>query len=114
MLHKLIQIFAPIVRRMPPAKETHRCILFENKDVAIVGFRWKKGQGLAEHDHYGKCMFQVLNGKLIEKRSNGIQRTLQTNDIGKINKGEKHAIEPLEDSRSIHVYSPPPPCLKKK
>ena len=112
-MQKLLKAFLPMVKRMPKnVHETTRTILYQNNDISVVSFQWKKGMGLPEHDHYGKCLFQVVDGKLLETR--GSKETLmKINDIGKINKGQLHKIDPLEDSKSIHVYSPPPPCLKK-
>jgi quercetin dioxygenase-like cupin family protein len=113
MLEKLLKAFLPMVQRMPKSvQETKRTILYQNKDVAVVSFQWKKGMGLPEHDHYGKCLFQVVDGKLLETR--GKKETLmKIADVGRINKGQKHAITPLANAKSLHIYSPPPPCLKK-
>lgn len=114
-MYKVLKAFINSAKKMPIyAKETTRTIIYENKDLSVVCFRWKKGDGLPEHDHYGKCIFQVLDGKLLETRCCGKKTLMKSNDFGKINKGIKHSIEPLEDSKSIHVYSPPPPCLQKK
>lgn len=112
-MNTLLRAFLPMVRRLPKATvETKRTILYENKDISVVCFQWKKGMGLPEHDHYGKCLFQVVDGKLVERRG-AIKCIMKPDDIGKINKGTKHEIIPIEDSKSIHIYSPPPPCLKK-
>ena len=113
MLNLFVRAFTPMARKLPQVVETTRSILFQNKDVSVVCFRWKRGDGLPPHDHYGKCMFQVLDGKLLETRGN-LKNVLYTNDVGKIGKGFVHSINPIVDSRSIHVYSPPPPCLLKK
>ena len=111
MRDKILKAFLPMVQKMPKNfTETTRRILYQNKDISVVSFQWKKGSGLPEHDHYGSCLFKVVDGKLLETR-NSKTTLMRTNDIGKINKGQKHKIEPLEDSKSIHIYSPPPPCL---
>lgn len=113
MLNKLLKFFLPMVRKMPKhVEETTRTILYQNKDVSVVSFQWKKNQGLPEHDHYGKCLFQVIDGKLLETRETK-ETLMKVNDIGRIDKGQKHAITPLENAKSLHIYSPPPPCLKK-
>lgn len=101
-----------MVRKMPKVcVETKRTILYENNDVSVVCFQWKKYNGLPEHDHYGKCLFQVVDGKLLEKRKGNII-IMNPDDQGSIDKGITHSIQPLEDSKSLHIYSPPPPCLK--
>ncbi len=109
-MDKIIRKFLPQFVKMKPdfSKETKRIVLFENKEMSVVGFHWKKAQTLPLHDHYGKCSFQVIDGKLLEKREI-MTRVLRTGDVGKIDKGIKHEILPLENSQSIHVYSPPPP-----
>ncbi len=110
-MYKILKTFINKAIKIPniAVKETQRTILYENKDLSVVFFKWKKGDGLPEHDHYGKCIFQVLDGSLLETRCCGKQTILKTNDFGTIDKGIKHSIEPLENSKSIHVYSPPPP-----
>lgn len=113
MMKQLLSKFTNIARRMPiHVNETKRTILYENKNVSVVCFQWKKGDGLPEHDHYGKCLFKVLDGTIVEERM-GQKKLMKQNDIGEINKGIKHAILPLENSKSLHIYSPPPPKLKQ-
>lgn len=105
---KILKTFIPIANNMPKILETKRSILFENNKYSVVCFQWKKGFHLPEHDHYGQCLFQVLNGKLCEKRGN-LETILYKDDIGKIGKGFKHSITSLNESVSLHIYSPPPP-----
>ncbi len=108
-MKQLLLKFTNLARRMPKdVKETKRTILFENKNVSVVCFQWKKGQGLPEHDHFGNCLFKVLEGTIIEQRM-GHKKLMKQNDVGEITKGIKHAIFPLENSKSLHIYSPPPP-----
>lgn len=107
-MKQLLSKFTSIAKRMPKhVQETRRTILYENDTVSVVCFQWKKGDGLPEHDHYGKCLFQVLDGTIVEQRM-GQKKLLKENDLGEINKGIKHAILPLENSISLHIYSPPP------
>jgi len=109
MLKHLLKTFMPTIRNLPPVTKTTRKILYETKDISIVSFQWKKGYLLHEHDHHGQCLYQVLDGKLIETRGNRYAGLLTPNNLKMANKGVKHAIMALEDSISIHVYSPPPP-----
>lgn len=98
----------------PNIKKTRRIIIEETSDYSIVLFHWKKDQTLHLHDHCGKCVFQMLNGKIQELRisNNTIQNNLLTaTSSGLINKGELHAMFPLVDSISIHYYSPVPKRL---
>ncbi len=105
-MYKILKTFIKKIPQIPlVVKETKRTILYENKEFTIVFFKWKKYDGLPEHDHQGKCVFQVLGGSLLEKRTCGKENILKTNDVGTIHNGIKHSIKPLEDSISIHMYS---------
>ena len=114
MLVKILKSFIPMAKTLPTVAETTRRILYQSHDVAVICFRWKKGDGLPVHHHYGKCIFQVLDGKLIEQRGQ-LQTVMYRNDIGKIEKGYSHSIEPItENALSLHIYSPPPTYLIPK
>lgn len=108
MLGNILKLFIPIAIRLPPVQKTTRKILYENADISVVCIRWKKNDGISMHDHHGRCLFKVLDGTLLEKRWN-INRVLNIDNYSSIDKGYKHSIHPLKDSKTLHVYSPPPP-----
>lgn len=107
-MNNIFKTFIHKVYQLPPVQQTTRTVIYESTEKAIVVFQWKKSNGLPNHTHYGNCIFQVLRGKLLEKRGN-LHNILYVHDIGKIGKNFDHEIEPLTDATSIHVYMPPPP-----
>ena len=109
MLKQLLRAFIPRIKNLPPVTKTTRKILYETNDMAVVSFQWKKGDVLPDHDHYGKCLYEVLDGKLVETRGNQYAALLIPDTLGVADIGTRHSIIALEDSTSIHVYCPPPP-----
>jgi cysteine dioxygenase len=95
----------------------NRILIHSEEKFEIILICWKKGQRSKIHDHpENGCILKVLSGELRETRykfinsnltemSNGI---IYTGGISYI-KGSTglHDIEALEDSVSLHIYSPP-------
>ena len=85
------------------------------KQAEFLILSWKKGQKSKIHDHpENGCILIVLQGKLREKRycNKEISVMKETEacvgDVSYIDNSEcYHDIEALEDSVSLHIYSPP-------
>jgi cysteine dioxygenase len=95
----------------------NRIRIFLENDFEIILICWKKGQRSKIHDHpENGCVLRLLHGKLNETRYTHTSETLTRISENKINidnisyiKGTigLHDIEALEDSVSLHIYSPP-------
>lgn len=93
-----------------------RNLVYRNDKFDIYYICWKKNQKSKIHSHPNNgCLMKVLMGKVKEcKYSNNInlekisEKELNVNDCGYM-EGSKllHDIEALEDTISLHIYSPP-------
>ena len=91
----------------------NRIKLFEENDYDLYLLCWKKGQNSAIHDHPNNgCLLKILKGRLEEHQYNQkvcILRTkiLATGELSYL-EGNKivHQINPLEDTVTLHIYSP--------
>ena len=88
--------------------------IIAGNQVEILILSWKKGQCSKIHDHpENGCILKVLSGKIKEKRYSKRmelekEHVYQTDQISYIdNLKHYHSIEPLEDTVSLHIYSPP-------
>lgn len=89
-------------------------ILYKNKKIELVLICWKKGQISEIHDHakHG-CILKLLNGYIKETRytpnlTNESITYIRSNDTSYIDDLHGyHKIEALQDSVSLHIYSPP-------
>lgn len=95
-----------------------RNIIFKNNDFELILIKWKKFSNTPIHIHPEKgCIMKLLEGELMEEKY-----YLDQNDKfikyheDKILKGKTcyihnilgaHRIYALEDSYSLHLYSPP-------
>ena len=82
-------------------------ILYRNKDYELVLINWKKGAVTKYHNHpKNGCVLKVLNGKLNEiDNSNSV--ILNKNDVTFKLHNQYHKIVALENTYSLHYYSPP-------
>jgi cysteine dioxygenase len=89
----------------------YKNIVYKDKYYEIVLISWKKDVITPIHDHpKNGCILKVLEGQLSEDYyDNGkiINKLLNKNDIAYRDGGEKHTIKALENSYSLHIYSPP-------
>jgi len=97
-----------------------RKLVHQGEQVEILILSWKKGQKTKIHDHSENgCVLSVLQGKLKEQRyCNETLNTMHKTEvsIGNYNYIDNsryyHDIEALEDSVSLHIYSPPKHIVK--
>jgi cysteine dioxygenase len=84
-----------------------RNLVYKNDIFEIILICWKKNQESPIHDHpENGCIFKVLEGSIIELKKNSI-RTLNINDIGYSIGKNVHQIKAIQDTITLHVYSPP-------
>lgn len=98
-------------------KKYHRNRLFCGSEFEIILICWKKGQISGVHDHPERgCLMKILEGNLNETKFNLKElipnfissKRLIPNDISYIcGLDGLHNIEALDDSISLHIYSPP-------
>lgn len=94
----------------------NRISLINNDKYEIILICWKKGQSSGVHDHpENGCLVKLLQGKLKEEVYSYKEKLtklsfsiISQNDIA-FQKGNRglHNIIALEDSVSLHIYSPP-------
>lgn len=97
-----------------------RKLVFRGKNVEILILSWKKGQRSKVHDHpKNGCILKVLKGILKEQRYckeklDVMEKTMvKKGDISYIDNSKcYHDVEGVEDSVSLHIYSPPNYCPK--
>lgn len=88
-------------------KNYKRNLVYKNETFEILILCWKEKQESPIHDHpKNGCIFKVLQGSIVEVKKD-TQHTLNINDIGYSIGKNVHQIKALEDSVSLHVYSPP-------
>lgn len=82
-------------------------ILYRNKDYELVLINWQKGAVTKYHNHpKNGCVLKVLNGKLNEiDNSNSV--ILSKNDVTFKTHNQYHQMVALENTYSLHYYSPP-------
>lgn len=91
----------------------YKKIIYQNKNFELILIKWDKDSKTKIHKHpKNGCIMKVLDGKLIEKRFNKDnickESKLEINSIGYIDDNiGTHQIIALEESYSIHLYSPP-------
>ena len=110
-------------------KKYHRNRLFCGSEFEIILICWKKGQKSGIHDHPTKgCLMKILEGNLNETKFNlkkslsradedtglGLLpnyiscKSLMVHDVSYICGSDGlHNIEALDNSISLHIYSPP-------
>ena len=91
----------------------YKKILFRNEYFELVLIKWNKGSTTSIHCHPSNgCLLKILEGSLEEKRyiENMLYQTnkLKVNEIGFMDDVlGGHKITALEESYSLHLYSPP-------
>lgn len=91
-----------------------KSLYYRNNNFDIYYICWKKGQKSKIHSHPNNgCLMKILNGKLKESKytNNSIvklnEKILSINDCGYMEGSVfLHDIEAIEDSISVHIYSP--------
>lgn len=91
-----------------------RIILFRNNIFEIYLIIWKKGYSTNYHFHpKNGCILKVLKGQLVETiKSNSTEKEKEfirnKNDTSYIdNTMGIHKVKALDESISLHIYSPP-------
>lgn len=92
-----------------------RKLAYRGDNVEILILSWKKGQKSKIHNHPDNgCILTLLKGKIKETRyeikdiSVVNETIINTYEPSYIDNSEcYHDIEALEDSVSLHIYSPP-------
>ena len=91
----------------------YKHLIFKNDVYEIVIIKWDKGSNTKIHSHpENGCLLKLIKGKLKEEKYiNNIlneSHILDKNDIGYMHDNiGQHKIISLEESYSIHLYSPP-------
>jgi hypothetical protein len=83
--------------------------LIQSQDYDVVQMNWEKGSKTKLHDHPEiGCHLLVLKGMLEETffGDEVVKTILKPNDASFRKGQDKHIIEALEDTVSIHVYLP--------
>ena len=89
-----------------------RKVLFSSKEFDIVFFIWGKKTQIKFHNHpENGCLMNLLMGSMREHRMDAknlkeVTITLLKEGIHYLIKDELHALEIIENSISIHIYSP--------
>ena len=87
--------------------------IFLNKNFELILIKWDKNSQSSIHHHpENGCILKVLDGKLLEKRyyNNKICKNtiFNNNEIGYMHDNlGTHKIYALEETYSLHLYSPP-------
>lgn len=97
----------------------HKNLIYETTDFEIYIISWKKGQKTKIHDHPSAgCLLKVLDGELVENLYSFSEYSVPTfvhisaNNLKKNSISYRkdkiilHDICAIEDSVSIHIYSP--------
>lgn len=99
----------PIQNKKNYSKQT----IFLNNNFELILIKWDKDSKSSNHSHpKNGCILKVLDGKLLEERyyNNKIYKKsiLNNNEIGYMHdKLGTHKIYALEETYSLHLYSPP-------
>ena len=91
-----------------------RNLLYSDKQFDIYCIHWRKGHKSKIHSHpKNGCLMKIISGKLKECRYNNdidkiSERELNKNECGYMEGNDiLHDIEAIDDTISIHIYSPP-------
>jgi hypothetical protein len=92
----------------------NRQLIFRNKYYEIYLIVWNKGHFIDYHDHpKNGCHLKVLKGELLEKKKvyqpylRIFESQLKDNNNTFASHDTFHSIKAIDDSVSIHIYSPP-------
>lgn len=84
-------------------------LIYRNDIYEIFLISWNKDSKTKFHNHpKNGCLLKILEGTLIESYSISSNITeLNPNDISHINHNMYHSITSINNSYSLHIYSPP-------
>ena len=91
----------------------YKHIVYKNDLFEIIVIKWNKGSETKIHSHPKNwCLLKLIEGKLKENRyiNNNLYQTsiIEENNVGYMHDNiGQHKIISLEDSYSVHLYSPP-------
>lgn len=74
--------------------------------VTIANFQLKKGATIPEHHHPNEQISFIISGK-VKMTMQGKSYTLEEGDMIVIPKNIPHAIEALDDTRALDIFTPP-------
>jgi hypothetical protein len=89
----------------------YRNVVISNKQIELVIITWCSGQSSGFHGHPGECIFKVLENSINEEVINEdskIEHTYCSGNIGYIdNSIGFHNMTAINDTVTLHIYSPP-------
>ena len=94
-------------------KKYYKNIIYQNDVFELVLIKWSKDSHTTIHQHpKNGCLLKVLEGNLKEERFYNKEKyqvtNLDKNSVGYMHDVlGKHRISALEESYSLHLYSPP-------
>ena len=94
-------------------KKYYKNIIFKNDDLELILIKWERNAETTIHSHpKNGCILKLLEGKLKEERfiNNKLYNSneLSVDSVGYMHDSlGSHKITALEDSYSLHLYSPP-------
>jgi hypothetical protein len=111
-IHNLLQNFNYSPISIPPINSYQKTLLFRNDLFDIYQINWNKNSITPVHNHpQNGCILKIISGKLQESIFNPnliSTNLLSTNQISYIDDSlGLHQIQALEDTISLHIYSPP-------
>ena len=95
------------------SKKYYKNIIYQNDSFELILIKWEKGAQTSIHGHPDNgCILKLLEGKLKEEKYNKFNKykssELGINSVGYMhNNLGTHKIIALEESYSLHLYSPP-------
>lgn len=86
-----------------------RNLIYRNDSYEIFLIIWSKNAETKIHNHpLNGCLLKILEGTLIESYPNTFNtKILKVDDISYIDHNMYHSIKSLDNSYSLHIYSPP-------
>ena len=80
--------------------------LIHGEKITLGFFDLPKGSSVPSHSHENEQFSNVLQGKILFK-SDGQEVTVKGGEVLHIPSGAEHAVEVIEDSRVLDLFSPP-------
>lgn len=97
----------------PGEKNYYKNIIYQDDAFELILIKWEKGSETSIHEHPDNgCILKLLEGKLKEERYDKFKKykssELTVNSVGYMHDNlGAHKIIALEESYSLHLYSPP-------
>jgi len=94
-------------------KNYYKNIIYQNDAFELILIKWEMGSETSIHEHPNNgCILKLLEGKLKEERYDKFKKykssELTVNSVGYMHDNlGAHKITALEESYSLHLYSPP-------